>query len=115
MEQLSLSLGVIETEGENSSITTSVIEPKIEAIQRFLGRAVENGECSVNTYKSSKCDRIYYRLSWRTGNGRTKHVHIPGGSTLSELARYRADKIQRLIARGAELAEIIAAVKTYRS
>ena len=75
MEQLSLGLGVIEN--ENGSITTSVIEPKIEAIQRFLGRAAKDAECSVNTYKSSKCDRHYYRLSWRMGR-KTKHLHHQG-------------------------------------
>ena len=110
-QQLSLDLGVIET--KDSSITDAVIEPKMQYIYRFLGVPAKNIECSVNEYESSRCRRIYYRVSWRDGH-KIRHLHIPGGSTFSELARYRAAQLQEMIARGAELAEIIAAVETYR-
>ena len=110
-QQLTLSLSDIEA--ENSSISTSDIEPKMQALQRFLGSPARNTECSVNQYESSKCDRRYFRLSWRVGT-KMKHIHIPGGSTLSELAQYRAGKLQEMIDRGAELAELIAAIQMYR-
>lgn len=87
-QQLALNLGDIET--EKSSISTSDIEPKMHHIYSFLGVPAQKVECSVNQYKSSKCDRYYYRVSWRVSKTRMRHEHVPGGSTRSELAKYRA-------------------------
>jgi len=103
----------VDIEPKKSSISTSDIEPKSQALYRFLGQAAKKVECSVNEYESSKCPkRFYFRVSWR--QGKMKHLHIPGGSTLSQLAQYRAAKLREMIERGAELGEIIAAVETYR-
>ncbi len=68
----------------------------------------------VNTYSPGKRKTKYYRLSYFQ-DGKTKHLHIPGGNTRSKLAQDRAKVLQKLIDRGAELKEIIAVVKTYRS
>ena len=68
----------------------------------------------MGRYSPGKRKTEYYRLSYRFGR-KVKHIHIPGGSTKSQLARYRAEKLQQLIDRGAELAEILAMIKTYRS
>lgn len=94
------------------SITDDVIEHKMQAIQRFLDRGAKENDCCVNQYYPGKRATKYFRLSYRQGK-KTKHIHIPGGNTLSELAQYRAKKLQEMINRGAELGEVIAAVKTY--
>ena len=72
----------------------------------------EQPRCSVNEYSPGKKKQTYYRLSWRDGK-RIKHLHIRGGNVNSKLAQERADSLRQMIARGAELEEIIAAVETY--
>jgi hypothetical protein len=67
----------------------------------------------VNQYRVKRTENMYYRLSWRDGK-KMKHIHIRGGNTYSELATKRANKIQSMIDRGAELWEITAAARTYR-
>ena len=94
------------------SITESVIDQKRAIIQRYLDRAATEAQCSVNEYQKSKSQKKYFRLSWREGK-KTKHLHIPGGNVNAILAQYRARKLRELIARGAKLEEVIAAVQTY--
>ncbi len=67
----------------------------------------------VNTYSPGKRKTKYYRLSYFQ-DGKTKHLHIPGGNVSAPLAQDRAKVLQKLIDRGAQLKEIIAVVKTYR-
>lgn len=111
-EQLSLFSTV--SDSKSVSLTNSVSERKQQAIQRFLDSGKKEHEVCVNTYSPGKRRREYFRLSYRIGR-KVKHVHIPGGSTIAELARYRAKQLQQLIERGAELAEILAMVRTFRS
>ncbi len=68
----------------------------------------------VNTYSPGKRKTKYYRLSYFQ-DGKTKHLHIPGGNVRAPLAQERAKVLQKLIESGAQLKEIIAVVKTYRS
>jgi len=99
------------------SITNSVSDAqtrKQQAIQKYLDRAEKEPIACVNLYYSGRRATKYYRLSYRLGR-KIKHIHIRGGNTRSQLATYRAGKIQELIDRGAELAEVIAAVKTFNS
>lgn len=119
-------LSLFESEGDNGS--ASLIDPisdtesaslmgfisdaQTQALQRFLEKGKEPIVC-VNTYSPGRRKSEYYRLSY-FHNGKTKHLHIPGGNTLAKLAQYRAGKLQELIDRGADLEEIIAAVETYR-
>lgn len=111
-EQLSLFEGV--SDAERVSLTENVSDTKMAAIQRFLGSASKETEVSVNSYSPGGRKKKYYRLSYRLNRKSVKHIHIPGGNINSELANYRADKLRVMIARGAELGEVIAAVKTYQ-
>jgi hypothetical protein len=101
----------IETERSQPSVTSSVTDAKRQIIQDFCNRAAIKP--LIETYAPPRRKSEYYRVTWRDGN-KVKHLHIPGGNTLSILAQYRAGKLQEMIDRGAELGEIIAAVKTYR-
>lgn len=67
----------------------------------------------VNTYSPGRRQTKYYRLSYRL-ESRMKHVHIPGGSVLAELAQARARTLLNMIARGAELEELLAAIADWR-
>lgn len=109
-----LSLFDAVSDSDLVSITESVSEHKQAAIQRFLNRAETEHIACVTKYKPGKRKSEYYRLSYRQGK-KIKHIHIRGGSTIAELAIYRANKLQAMIDRGAELAEVIAAVQTFNS
>lgn len=111
-EQLRLFDAVSDT--DSVSLTDSVSEHKQQAIQRYLDRGVKENDVCVNQYYPGKRATKYFRLSYRQGR-KVKHIHIPGGNTRAKLAQYRAKKLQEMINRGAELAEVIAAVQTYRS
>lgn len=102
------------SETDQNSLTKTVSEKKQEAIQRYLNHAERETIACVGEYSPGKSNRKYFRLSYRNGR-RIKHIHIRGGSTISELAKYRAEKLQEMIDRGAELEEIIAATKTFNS
>lgn len=69
---------------------------------------------AVNIYspgkrKGGEKRRYYYRLSWKENN-RTRHRHIPGGSTRNQLARDRAAAVRQLLARGIPPKEIAAKI-----
>ena len=97
---------------ESASLMDSISDSQTQALQRFLEKG-KDPIVHVNTYSPGKRKSEYYRLSYFL-DGKTKHLHIPGGNTRAKLAQYRAKKLQELIDRGAELEEIIAAVQTYR-
>lgn len=101
---------VPEHKYQEMSGTEFVPDAKMAAIQRFCSRASITPY--IEKYTPSRRNKKYFRLSWREGK-KWKHLHIPGGNTDSPLARYRAEKLQQLCDRGAELEEVIAAVKTY--
>ena len=110
-EQLSLFDAVSDT--ESLSLTDSVSDAKHKAIQRFLTHGKDSPIASVNTYSPGRRNAEYYRLSYRLGN-RTKHVHIPGGSTKAKLAQYRAKELLKMISRGADLEELLAQIADWR-
>ena len=85
---------------------------KQQAIQKYLNRADKEAIACVTKYSPGRRKTEYYRLSYRVGR-KVKHIHIKGGSIIAELATYRANKLQAMIDRGAELAEVIAAVRTF--
>ena len=85
---------------------------KRQALERYLERANKDPVPHIETYNPGRRNTKYYRLTYRLGK-KVKRIHIKGGSTLSELANYRAKKLQAMIDRGAELAEIIAQLKTF--
>ena len=97
---------------ESASLMNPISDSQTQALQRLREKGKDPIVC-VNTYSPGKRKREYYRLSYFQ-DGKTKHLHIPGGNTRAKLAQYRAKKLQELIDRGAELEEIIAAVETYR-
>ena len=97
---------------KSASLMNPISDAQTQALQRFLEKGKDPIVC-INTYSPGRRTTEYYRLSYFL-DGKTKHLHIPGGNTLSKLAQYRAGKLQELIDRGAELEEIIAAVETYR-
>lgn len=111
-KQLSLFNGV--GDNKSCSATLSVAEQKRQAIQRYLDRAETDPTVSVGVYKPSnrKNGYGYFRLVYRVGK-KVKTLHICGGNIHSELAQYRARKLQEMINRGAELEEILAAAKTF--
>ena len=96
-----------------ASLTDPVSERKRQAMSRFLARAKDNEAC-VNKYSPGKRKKEYFRLSVRQGKG-VKHFHIRGGNVNAKLAQFRANQLQQMIDRGAELGEIIAAVEDYGS
>lgn len=105
-EQNSCSIAEIDSELKTA---------KFRAIQRFLDNGEKEAIACVNRYKAGNRNNFYYyRLSYRQRR-KMKHIHIPGGNTHSDLANYRAKKLQELIDRGAELGEIIAMVQMFRS
>jgi hypothetical protein len=102
------------SDSDRVSLTENVSDAqsaKRKAIERYLGQQKENIAC-VNIYSPGRRSTEYYRLSYRFGRS-VRHVHIKGGSTLAELATYRANRLRELIDRGAELAEILAMVATF--
>ncbi len=112
-EQLEISF----VSDRNVSITENVSDArtaKQQAIQRYLDNAAKEPIACITKYSPGKRKTEYFRLSYRQGR-KVKHIHIPGGSTTSKLAQYRATKLQEMIERGAELGELIAAVQTYQS
>jgi hypothetical protein len=117
---MSEQLCLFEAVGEKKPVSPTDIvgETKMQAIQRFLDKGVKKEEkeptASIEKYHPNGKKLEYYRLKYRQGK-RVRTIHIPGGSTIAELAQYRAKKLQEMINRGAELGEVIAAVKTYRS
>ena len=87
---------------------------KQQAIERYLNRAKEKEPVAhIEKYSPGRRNTKYYRLVFRISSRRLKRIHIKGGSTISELAEYRRKELQKLIDRGAELAEILAAVHTF--
>ena len=90
----------------SASLTKSVSDGKRQAIQRFFDKAEKEPIACVNTYSPGGRKAKYYRLSYRL-NRKIKHNHIKGGNTSARLARYRAEVLQSMIDRGAELAEIL--------
>jgi hypothetical protein len=107
-----LTILTVDSDSDPVSLSISDSERKHAAIQRFLDRGEKEPTASVNTYSPGKRKSEYYRLSYRVGK-KMKHIHLRGGSTIAELATYRARKLQAMIDRGAELAEVIAAVRTF--
>ena len=124
IKQLSLFDGLADTEGKNVSLSLSasdsdrvsisdfVSDAKQQAIQRFLNSGDKETIACVTTYSPGGRDTKYFRLSYRVRR-KMKHIHIKGGSTIAELAQYRAKKLQTMIDRGAELEEVLAAVRTF--
>jgi hypothetical protein len=101
------------SEHESCSLTGSVSEQKQAAIQRYLDKGDKEPIGCVNRYYTGRSSSPYFRLSYRMGR-KIKHCHIPGGNAYSPLAQYRAQQIENLIARGADLGEMMAAINTYR-
>jgi len=119
-----LSLFESEKFRSQSSITTSVIEQKKlpdvrhqsakrQYIQRYLNRSKNEPIASVNSYLV-RGRHEYFRLSYRVGS-RVKHIHLAGGNTSSKLANYRANKLRAMINRGADLAELLAAIEDWQT
>jgi len=95
------------------SLADNASDAKSKAIQRFLNNGKDAPIAHVNTYSPGKRQAEYYRLSYRVGT-RMKHKHIPGGSTIANLAQVRAKKLLMMIDRGAELVELLAAIEDWR-
>jgi hypothetical protein len=100
------------SDSEHVSLTDSVSERKHAAIQRFLNRGEKETQACVTKYSPGRRKSEYYRLSYRDGR-KIHHIHIKGGSTIAELANYRAVKLQELIDRGADLEEVIAQARDF--
>ncbi|MEO0013994.1 MAG: hypothetical protein RLZZ535_2383 [Cyanobacteriota bacterium] len=97
-----------------SDMVKSASDGKRKAIERYLRQGKKELSISVNKYSPGKRATEYYRVSYQLGN-RKKHIHLRGGSTIAELANYRANVLQAMIDRGAELSKVLAAVATFNS
>lgn len=107
----SLTSSVSEQAG--SSIKESVSEPKNQALQRFLARAIEKtGKPCINKYSPGSKFEVYYRLSYRQGS-RIKHRHIRGGNSDNPTAIGRANYLQQLIDGGASIEQILQVMNTF--
>lgn len=100
------------SDSDRVSITDFVSDNKKQAIQRFLNSGDKETIACVTTYSPGGRSTRYFRLSYRQRK-KIKHIHIRGGSIIAELAIYRAKQLQAMIDRGAELEEVIAAVRTF--
>lgn len=113
-----LSLNLLDSEPNSRSLADSDSElktAKFKAIQRYLNNGERDTIACVNKYRAgNRKNHFYYRLSYREGL-KMKHLHIPGGNTQSELANYRAQKLQAMIDRSCELEELIAQIADFRS
>ncbi len=106
-------LSIFDVDDEKSVSSTNAVEDaKMAAIQRYLDRATADPVACVSEYSPSRRKQKYFRLCYRR-YGKVRCHHIPGGNVNSKLAQYRARKLRELIARGAELDEVIAQVQTY--
>ena len=104
-------------DSDHVSPTNSVGDIKRQAIERYLSRSKTQDldpSISIEKYHPNGRKTEYFRLKYRIGK-KTITPHIPGGNIHAKLAQYRVKQLQAMIDRGAELGEIIAAVKTYGS
>lgn len=117
---MSEQLCLFKTDSDSNPVSLSNTDSDIQtkkqqAIQKYLDRAVDKETTAcVSKYSPGKRKTEYYRLSYRVGL-KMKHIHIRGGSTIAKLANYRANVLQAMIDRGAELSEVLAAVATFNS
>lgn len=116
---MSEQLCLFDADSDNDRLSLSDIDSdrqikKQQAIQKYLDRADKEAIACVNKYSPGKRKTEYYRLSYRYGR-KMRHIHIRGGSTIAELANYRANVLQAMIDRGAELSEVLAAVATFNN
>ena len=81
-------------------------DAKKQAIQRYLERTKPETSCSVEKYSPNGRKTEYFRLKFRQGR-KTNTVHIKGGNISARLANYRANRLQGMIERGAELTEVL--------
>ena len=88
------------------------ITEKHQYIQRWLDRAEQDPVPHIETYSPGRRNTEYFRLTYRQGK-KLCRLHIKGGSVTSELAIYRKNRLQEMIDRGAELAEILAQLATF--
>lgn len=95
------------SDSDRVSLPNARSDVKKQAINRYLNGGKSDPAICVNKYSPGGRSTQYYRLSY-LWQGRKKHIHLRGGSTMSELANYRALQLQTLIDRGAELAEVLA-------
>jgi hypothetical protein len=102
----------VSLQNTRSDTVKSTSDGKRKAIERYLRQGKKEPSISVNKYSPGKRATEYYRVSYQLGN-RKKHIHLRGGSTIAELANYRASVLQAMIDRGAELSEVLAAVATF--
>jgi hypothetical protein len=114
---MSEQLCLFDADSDNERLSLSISDSdrqikKQQAIQKYLDRADKEAIACVNKYSPGKRKTEYYRLSYRRGR-KMRHIHIRGGSTIAELANYRAKVLQAMIDRGAELSEVLAAVATF--
>lgn len=102
------------SDNDHLSLQNARSDAKRQAIERYLRQGKQEPSISVNRYSPGKRKTEYYRVSYQLGD-RKKHIHLRGGSTLAQLANYRANQLQTMIDRGAELSEVLAAVATFNS
>jgi|GEM_PF-2149806 len=98
----------------NVSPTNTVGDTENQAIERYLARAKIEPSVCVKKYHPNGRKTQYFRLDYRDPTfGKPKSIHIRGGNVSSKLANYRAGVLQKMIDRGADLAEIIAQAKDF--
>ena len=96
----------------------------------------KSSKASIGTYSPNGRKTKYYRLCYRTSHCRAasrrfewsadhskadcsqtkvRCIHIPGGNIHSQLAKERAEKLQAMIDRGADLSELLNTISEFRS
>jgi len=71
---------------------------------------------AVSTYKPRGTARRkeYFRLSYKCGGGKVRHVHIRGGNTDSPIAQAKVQEVRSLLASGVSPAQIAAMLRKSR-
>lgn len=109
-------LCLFENVGDTKTMSPTEIvgDNKMQAIKRYLKQGKKDPTVCIEKYSPNHRKTEYFRLKYRLGEI-VKTIHIPGGSTIANLANHRAKTLQKMIDRGAELDEILATIKDYCS
>ncbi|NJK27293.1 MAG: hypothetical protein HC925_00065 [Coleofasciculaceae cyanobacterium SM2_3_26] len=63
---------------------------------------------------TSRTERRYYRFSYRDGNNKLRHIHIPGGHVGAPIAESRRQELERAIAAGETQQQILDRIREWK-
>jgi len=105
---MSEQLTIFDALGDSDLVSprNPVGDTKNQALQRYLNHRKIDPKPLVNKYSPNGRKTKYFRLDYWV-RGKKKSIHIKGGNCSARLANYRANRLQGLIDRGADLSEVL--------